>query len=160
MRRPGLSIVLAGGLLVALSIPALQMKSVTSGVDELPQDLPVIQTYNKVKAEFPIEGVIATVVVEADDVRSGAVAAGIADLRAEVKASDAFLPGTEVIYSDDGTVAQIDVPTPRQRHRRRVRQRPRRAARRDHPGDGRRRRGYDASTSAATRPAPSTSPTS
>ena len=111
MRRPGLSILLAGGLLVALAIPALQMKTVTSDVDQLPQDLPVIQTYNKVKDAFPIEGVVATVVVEADDVRSDAVAAGIADLRAEVKASDAFLPGTEVIYSDDGTVAQINVPT-------------------------------------------------
>jgi uncharacterized membrane protein YdfJ with MMPL/SSD domain len=111
MRRPGLSIVLAGGLLVALAVPALQMKIVTSGIDELPQDLPVIVTYNKVKDVFPTEGVTATVVVEADDVRSGAVAAGIADLRAEVKDSDAFLPGTEVIFSDDGTVAQINVPT-------------------------------------------------
>ena len=112
MRHPGLSLVLAGGLLVALAIPALQMKIVTSGIDELPQDLPVIVTYNKVKEVFPIEGVTASVVVEADDVRSGATAAGIADLRAEVKGSDAFLPGTEVIYSDDGTVAQINVPTP------------------------------------------------
>ena len=112
MRRPGLSILLAGGLLVALAIPALQMKTVTSDVDQLPQDLPVIQTYNKVKDVFPIEGVVATVVVEADDVRSGAAAAGIAALRAEVDDSDAFLPGTEVIYSDDGTVAQINVPTP------------------------------------------------
>jgi uncharacterized membrane protein YdfJ with MMPL/SSD domain len=111
MRRPGLSIVLAGGLLVALAVPALQMKSVTSGVDDLPQDIAVIQTYNKVKKVFPTEGVTATVVVEADDVRSGATAAGIADLRAEVKGSDAFRPGTEVIYSDDGTVAQVDVPT-------------------------------------------------
>jgi uncharacterized membrane protein YdfJ with MMPL/SSD domain len=111
MRHPILSIVLAGGLLVALAIPALQMKSVTSDIDELPQDLPVIVTYNKVKEVFPTEGVAATVVVEADDVRSGATAAGIADLQDEVKASDAFRPGTEVIYSDDGTVAQINVPT-------------------------------------------------
>jgi uncharacterized membrane protein YdfJ with MMPL/SSD domain len=111
MRRPVLSIVLAGGLLVALAIPALQMKIVTSGIDELPQDMPVIQTYDKVRAVFPNEGVVATVVVEADDVRSGAAAAGIDGLRAEVKGSDAFLPGTEVIYSEDGTVAQINVPT-------------------------------------------------
>jgi RND superfamily putative drug exporter len=111
MRRPGWSILLAGGVLVALAIPALQMKIVTSGVDEMPKDLPIIQTYNKVKDVFPTEGVVATVVVEADDVRSGAVAAGIADLRAEAKGSDAFLPGTEVIYSKDGTVAQINVPT-------------------------------------------------
>ena len=111
MRRPGLSIVLAGGLLVALAIPALQMKSVTSDIDQLPQDLPVIQTYNKVKEVFPTEGVTATVVVEADDVRSGAAGAGIADLQTQVDGSDAFLPGTEVIYSDDGTVAKVDVPT-------------------------------------------------
>src|SRR3954454_20650496 len=112
MRRPGVSIVLAGGLLVALAIPALQMKIVTSGVEQLPQDVPIIVTYDKVKAVFPTEGVTATVVVEADDVRSGAVAAGITALRTKVKDSDAFLPGAEVIYSKDGTVAQINVPTP------------------------------------------------
>ena len=111
MRRPGLSILLAGGLLVALAIPALQMKSVTSDIDQLPQDLPVIQTYNKVKEVFPTEGVTATVVVEAADVRSGAAGTGIADMQAAVEGSDEFLPGTEVIYSDDGTVAKINVPT-------------------------------------------------
>jgi uncharacterized membrane protein YdfJ with MMPL/SSD domain len=111
MRRPGLAMVLAGGLLVALAIPALQMKIVTSGVEQMPQHLPVIQAYNKVKQVFPAEGVIASVVVEADDVHAGAVAAGIAELRAQVKRSDAFLPGTEVVYSKDGTVAQINVPT-------------------------------------------------
>jgi uncharacterized membrane protein YdfJ with MMPL/SSD domain len=111
MRRPGLSILLAGGLLVALAIPALQMKSVTSDIDQLPQDLPVIQTYNKVKEVFPTEGITATVVVEAADVRSGATGRGIADLQAAVEGSDRFRPGTEVIYSDDGTVAKINVPT-------------------------------------------------
>jgi uncharacterized membrane protein YdfJ with MMPL/SSD domain len=112
MARPGLSLVLAGGLLVALAIPALQMRVVTSGIDQLPQDLPIIKTYDKVKAVFPTQGVTATVVVEADDVRSGATAAGIAALRARVDDSDALRPGAEVTYSADGTVAQIDVPTP------------------------------------------------
>ena len=111
MRHPALALVLGGGLLVALAIPALGMKTVNSGVDDLPQDLPVIVTYNKVKAVFPKEGVTTTVVVEADDVHSGAVADGIARLQAQIRASDAFLPGTAVLYSDDGTVAEIDVPT-------------------------------------------------
>ena len=69
---PSLAIVLAGGFLVALSIPALNMKSVTSDIDELPGDLPVIQTYNEVKKVFPAEGVTATVVMEVDDVTAGA----------------------------------------------------------------------------------------
>jgi uncharacterized membrane protein YdfJ with MMPL/SSD domain len=112
MRRPGLSILLAGGLLVALAIPALQMKSVSSDIEQLPQDLPIIATFDKVKAAFPTEGITATVVVEADDVRSGAAAAGIAALGAQVEDSDRFRPGTEVIYSRDGTVAQINIPTP------------------------------------------------
>ena len=111
MRRPGLSILLAGGLLVALAIPAFQLKSVTSDIDELPQDVPVIQTYNTVKEDFPNEGVTSIVVVEADDVRSGPAAAGIDELLAAVESSDAFRPGTEVLYSEDGTVAQINVPT-------------------------------------------------
>jgi uncharacterized membrane protein YdfJ with MMPL/SSD domain len=112
MRRPGISLVLAGGLLVALAIPALGLKSVTSDIDELPQDLPVIVTYNAVKDLFPAEGVTTTVVVEADDVRAGPVAAGIDALVADVNESDAFRSGTEVTYSDDGTVAKIDVPSP------------------------------------------------
>ena len=74
MRRPVLSIALAGGFLVALAIPALHMKTVISSVEDLPQDLAVIKTYNQVKEVFPSEGVTTIVVVEADDVRSGAVA--------------------------------------------------------------------------------------
>jgi RND superfamily putative drug exporter len=111
MLRPGLSILLAGGLLVALAIPALQLKTVTSDIDQLPQDLAVIKTYDKVKAVFPKEGVTATVVAQADDVRSGAAAAGISALRTRVDRSPLFLPGTEVISSADGTVAKINVPT-------------------------------------------------
>jgi RND superfamily putative drug exporter len=112
MARPGASLVLAGGLLVLLAIPALQLRVVTSGIDQMPQDLPIIKTYDKVRAVFPAQGVTATVVVEADHVRSGGTAAGIAALRKQVGDSDAFRPGTDVTYSADGTVAQIDVPTP------------------------------------------------
>ena len=93
MRRPGLAIVLAGGLLVALAIPALGMKSVTSDIDELPGDLPVIQTYNKVKKVFPAEGVTATVVMEVDDVTAGAPAAAIAESWQRVDASDSGRSG-------------------------------------------------------------------
>src|ERR687897_498400 len=112
MRRPGLSLLLAGGVLVALAIPALGMKSVTSDIDELPGDLPVIQTYNKVKKIFPAEGVTAVVVMEVDDVTAGGPTTGIAALINRVDASPKFFkPGTELIESKDGTVAQINIPT-------------------------------------------------
>jgi uncharacterized membrane protein YdfJ with MMPL/SSD domain len=110
-RRPWLSIALAGGVLVALATPALNMKTVISGVDDLPQDLAVIKTYHTVKEAFPSEGVTTIVVVEAADVKSGETATAITALQDEVKKSDSFLSGTSVTYSDDGTVAEIDVPT-------------------------------------------------
>ena len=51
-------------------MPALNMKMVVSSADDLPQDLAVIKTYNKLRDAFPAEGVTADVVVKADDVRA------------------------------------------------------------------------------------------
>jgi uncharacterized membrane protein YdfJ with MMPL/SSD domain len=97
---------------VALAIPALGLKSVTSGVDEMPDDIPVIQTYNKVKKVFPQEGVTATVVMEVPDVQAGAPTTAIADLTDRVQRNpQLFKHGTELIESKDRTVAQINIPT-------------------------------------------------
>src|SRR5215207_2872920 len=112
MRRPGISLLLAGGLLVALAVPALGMKGVNADIDELPGALPVIQTYNKVKKIFPAEGVTATVVMEVPNVRAGAPTTAIAELTDRVdKFPGLFKPGTELIESKDETVAQINIPT-------------------------------------------------
>ena len=128
------------------------MKTVISGVDDLPQDLAVIKTYNQVKAVFPSEGVTTTVVVEADDVRSGEAATGIAALHDQVQASDSFLPGTSVTYSDDNTVAEIDVPTRGNGTDAASTNALNEIRDRDRPGDGRPGRGRPPSTSAETRP--------
>src|SRR3954452_11718416 len=82
MRRPKLAIVLAGGLLLAMSIPALSMHTKQSGVDALPKSLEVVQTYKAVQKAFPSEANQATVVVEASDVTAPAVQQGIRDLQA------------------------------------------------------------------------------
>jgi uncharacterized membrane protein YdfJ with MMPL/SSD domain len=108
--RPVLSLVAGAGLLVALTIPALGMKTVVSGPDDLDQSIPVIQTYNQVKKQFPDEGVTAAVVVKAADVKSGPTANAITALVAEAKASDTFPAPAQIDYSDDGTVAEISIP--------------------------------------------------
>ncbi len=111
-RRPWLSTVIAGGALVASSVPALNMKIVVSSVDDLPQDLPVIETYNRLKDAFPKEGVTVDAVVEGEDVRSDVQAqAGISLLQRRAESSDFVLGGTEVTYSKDGTVALVEIPT-------------------------------------------------
>jgi len=111
MRRPIASIAVAGGLLVALAVPALQMNVVQSGPDELSRDIPVMKTYDRYTAAFPAKGNAVTVVVEADDVRSGESAAGIGSLVAQADRAEVVVGDSEVIYSKDGTVAKVTIPT-------------------------------------------------
>ena len=53
LRRPLVSAVLAGGLLLALAAPALHMHIATPGLDTLPQNLSAVKTYNKLQKAFP-----------------------------------------------------------------------------------------------------------
>ena len=140
MRRPIASIVVAGGLLVALAVPALQMNVVQSGPDELSRDIPVMKTYDRYTAAFPAEGNAVAVVVKADDVRSGETAAGIESLVAEADRSDVVVGDTEVVYSKDGTVAKVSIPTQGEATDEQVDGRSRRDPRRDRPRHGRRGR--------------------
>ncbi len=53
LRRPVLSAVLAGGLLLALAAPALQLHMAKPGVETFPQSLEVMKTYNRMQQAFP-----------------------------------------------------------------------------------------------------------
>jgi uncharacterized membrane protein YdfJ with MMPL/SSD domain len=111
LRRPLRYALVSGGLLLALAMPALAMDTSVPGVDGLPQDLPVVQTYNKIQAAFPGESIPANVVVEAADVTSGATAAAIEELQATAaEQPELFEPGASVEVNPDGTVANVAIP--------------------------------------------------
>jgi uncharacterized membrane protein YdfJ with MMPL/SSD domain len=78
MRRPLVSLLLAGGLLVALAVPALSLNTVHSGPHDMPRDIPIVQAYDRLVAAFPQEGAESTVVVQADDVQAPPVRRAIA----------------------------------------------------------------------------------
>ena len=62
LARPVVSIVLAGGLLVALSIPALGMQFKEPGTEGMSRSQPIIQTLDRVDAAFPGGSLPANVV--------------------------------------------------------------------------------------------------
>ncbi len=111
MRHPVVSVVGATAVLVALALPALNMHTVVSGADDLPRDIPVVKTYDRVTAAFPGEAAGATVVVEAGDVSSGPVAAAISDLRREAGSDPQVAGQISVERNADDTVAAIEIPT-------------------------------------------------
>jgi RND superfamily putative drug exporter len=111
MRRPALSLAVSAGFLVALAIPALSMQTKVSGAEDLPRDIPVVQTYDRITAAFPGEAAGATVVVESEDVTSGPTAAAIDDLVARAEGDPQVSGKVDVETSRDGTVAAVQIPT-------------------------------------------------
>ena len=110
MRRPALSAALAGGLLVALAIPALQLRMASPGPDTFPQSLPVVQTYDRMQEAFPGTALPANVVVKAPDVNAPAVQAAIQRLEQRALASGRMHEPITVDVNEDATVANITVP--------------------------------------------------
>jgi uncharacterized membrane protein YdfJ with MMPL/SSD domain len=110
LRRPVLSAGLAGGLLVALAVPALQLRMVMPGPDTFPRSLPVMQTYDRMQQAFPGTALPANVVVKAPDVTAPAVQAAIHRLEQRAVASGRMHEPITVDVNNDGTVANITVP--------------------------------------------------
>jgi uncharacterized membrane protein YdfJ with MMPL/SSD domain len=111
MRRPAVSAVVATGLLLALALPALGMHTVVSGPDDMSRDIPVVRTYDHLRAAFPGEAGGVRAVVEADDVSSGPVAAAIARLGRKAEADPQVVGKVTVQRSADDTVAAVEIPT-------------------------------------------------
>ena len=107
---PSLSVVVAGGLLVALAVPALQLRMVQSGPETFPQDLAVVKTYNRMQDAFPGSGLPANVVVKAADVNAPAVRDAIGRLKQQALASGRVHEPITVDVNDDATVANITLP--------------------------------------------------
>lgn len=110
LRRPAVAAVIATSLLVAVAIPALDLKTQQTSVKDFPQDLSSVAAYNQLQKVFPTENLPAVVVFESADVRSPDARTAIADFRARVAAGPGTLPADEVVYSDDGRLAKIAVP--------------------------------------------------
>jgi uncharacterized membrane protein YdfJ with MMPL/SSD domain len=110
LRRPVLSLVLAGGVLVALAVPALQLRTVQPGIDTYPQSLDAIQTYNRIDAAFPGSEIPAEVVVQAPDVAAPEVQEQIAALQRRALATGQMHEPFTVDVNQAGTVAVVALP--------------------------------------------------
>jgi RND superfamily putative drug exporter len=107
LKRPLVSTVIAGGLLVALSVPALGIELKNPGYDGYSRSQPVIQTYDRLQAAFPGGAVPATTVIEAKDVTAAPVQAAIEQLHDRALATGELSEPFNVEVSPDKTVAVV-----------------------------------------------------
>jgi len=110
LRRPLLSAIASGAVLVALAIPAFGIHTANSGIDSFPRNIPVMKVYDRMQAAFPGNEIPATVVVHAKDVRDAKVQAALKDLKTRALASGHMAEPVSYSMSSDHQVAQLSIP--------------------------------------------------
>jgi uncharacterized membrane protein YdfJ with MMPL/SSD domain len=110
LRRPVVSAVLAGGVLVAMALPTLGLHTEQPGIDTLPRSIPVMQTYDRMSESFPGKEVAAQVVIKGDDVTAPAYTKAIAQLRHDATATGKLHEPATVDVSPNKHVAMVDLP--------------------------------------------------
>ena len=133
LRRPVISLVLGTAVLVVLAIPAFSLHTVNTGVNGIPRDLPIMQTYDRIQAAFPGEPLSAIVAVEAPNVESEPMKTAIARLNIRAVVHRRVLRAGHHDHQPGQDGRRGVDPDRGERHRRQVGRRARGAARRRHP---------------------------
>jgi uncharacterized membrane protein YdfJ with MMPL/SSD domain len=111
LRRPLLSALVAGGVLLALAAPALQLRIATPGPEAaFPKSLDIVKTYDRMQQAFPGTALPANVVVKAPNVNAPAVRDAIERLERRARESGQMGEPITVEVNTDATVANITVP--------------------------------------------------
>ena len=110
LRRPLISLVLAAGVLVLMAVPAFSLHTVNTGVNGIPRDLPIMQTYDRIQAAFPGAPLSATVAVTAPNVESERMKTAIARLAIRAQFTGDFFDPVTTTVNPDRTVAEVALP--------------------------------------------------
>jgi uncharacterized membrane protein YdfJ with MMPL/SSD domain len=109
LRRPAVSLVLGGGLLVALAVPAFSLHTSNAGETALPRGLEITETHERLEQAFPGGGQPAYVVIRAPDVTAPPVREAFAQLRRRALATGELRNPITVRASEDHAVAAFSI---------------------------------------------------
>jgi putative drug exporter of the RND superfamily len=102
--------IVAGGILVLLAVPAFRLETASLGAADIPRDLAIIKTYDRLQDAFPGGPMPAQVVVTAPDVDGSQVRDAIAALKRQAVATGEMHEPITVDINDQKTAARIQVP--------------------------------------------------
>jgi putative drug exporter of the RND superfamily len=109
LRRPLVSLLVGGGLLVLLAVPAFALHTNNAVETALPQGLKIADTYDRMERAFPGGGQPAYVILEARDVTATAIREAVGELRRRALASGELRNPVTVRASDDHRIAAISI---------------------------------------------------
>ena len=110
LRRPLASVLVSGGLVVALAIPAFGLHTSLPGLQGLPSGLPIVKTLNRIETAFPGGPLPAYVVIQGDNVTSPQVQTAINSLERQALATGQIHKPFKVQVNDRHDVAVVSMP--------------------------------------------------
>ncbi|MEU9226926.1 MMPL family transporter [Streptomyces massasporeus] len=111
LAKPVVAVVVAAGALLAITAPALGMKTQQLTLDqEFGDSLPIVQTYNRLNDAFPGGSEPAEVIVKAHDINAPEVKSALAGFRDRAISSGASRGPVEIKLHDARNVAFVYVP--------------------------------------------------
>jgi uncharacterized membrane protein YdfJ with MMPL/SSD domain len=110
LRYPLGTIALAAGFLVLLALPAVHLKTASPGVGDLPRNLAIIKTYDRIEHAFGANPVPAQVVLSAPNVESPQARTAITRLERKALASGQMHEPFTVDVNRSRTLARIGIP--------------------------------------------------
>jgi uncharacterized membrane protein YdfJ with MMPL/SSD domain len=108
LRRPVTAVIVAGGMLAILALPALSMHTKLPNLTDLPHDLKIVRTYEHIQQAFPGSQTPAVVVVRSPNVETPQMRRAYDLFRQRALATGELFSPFTVIVNPDHTVARID----------------------------------------------------
>ena len=110
MRRPGIAAAVAGGALLVMAVPVLNMHTAQSGLEMLPNSAPTVETINKVNEAFGNGESSQTEIAVKADIDSPATQKALAALKTKIEAAQLNTGSIDMEVNPSNTVARVDVP--------------------------------------------------
>ncbi len=108
LRHPLPSALASGGLLLAAASPAVGLHTKLPNLTDLPHDLPIVRTYDRMQHAFPGSQTPAVVVVKAPEVTTPRMEAAYTAFRKRAVATGRLFPPFTVAVNPEGTIAKIN----------------------------------------------------
>ena len=110
MRQPLISLLLAGGLLIAVAVPVFDLSTGFAGISTMPDDLISKKGFDILDEKFSAGNVTPAQIVIEGDINSQTVRKAIESLEDKLATDDAFSPSQPLEVNDAGTIAMLTVP--------------------------------------------------
>jgi RND superfamily putative drug exporter len=107
MRRPALSLLAAGGILIALAVPAFNMDTKVTAIEDAPSELSTIAAYERIQDEFASESPPAEIAIETRSPRGPKVETAVERLTESATEAGVAVAPPSIEYGRDLAVVSM-----------------------------------------------------